>query len=45
MFGVGGPTFSAITNFLLPAWNDQMPVDQAIKQFDDELEKFVQQQG
>src|ERR1700739_4098435 len=45
IFGVGGPTFSLISNFLLPAWNDQMPVDQAIKQFDRELEKFVQQQG
>jgi multiple sugar transport system substrate-binding protein len=45
IFGVGGPTFSPINNFLLPAWNDQMPVDQAIKQFDGELQKFVQQQG
>jgi multiple sugar transport system substrate-binding protein len=45
IFGVGGPTFSPISNFLVPAWNDQIPVDQAIKQFDGELQKFVQQQG
>jgi multiple sugar transport system substrate-binding protein len=45
IFGVGGPTFSPISNFLVPAWNDQIPVDQAIKQFDSELQKFVQQQG
>jgi multiple sugar transport system substrate-binding protein len=45
MFGVGGPTFAPISNFLVPAWNDQIPVDQAIKQFDAELQKFVQQQG
>lgn len=45
IFGVGGPTFSPISNFLVPAWNDQIPVDQAIKSFDTELQKFVQQQG
>jgi multiple sugar transport system substrate-binding protein len=45
MFGVGGPTFAPISNFLVPAWNNQIPVDQAIKQFNAELQKFVQQQG
>jgi len=44
IFGVASPSFSAISNFLLPAWNNQIPPDQAIKQFDAELEKYAKQQ-
>lgn len=44
IFGVGGPTFAPISNFLVPAVNGQLPVDQAIKQFIGELEKFSKQQ-
>src|SRR6202045_775992 len=33
IFGVGGPTFAPISNFLVPAVNGQLPVDQGIKQF------------
>jgi multiple sugar transport system substrate-binding protein len=44
IFGVGGPTFAPISNFLVPAVNGQLPVDQAIKGFVGELEKFAQQQ-
>ena len=44
IFGVASPSFSAISNFLLPAWNNQLPPDQAIKQFDAELEKYAKQQ-
>jgi multiple sugar transport system substrate-binding protein len=44
IFGVGGPTFAPISNFLVPAVNGQLPVDQGIKKFTDELEKFAKQQ-
>ena len=44
IFGVGGPTFNAISNFLVPAVDGQLPVDQGIKQFTAELQKFTQQQ-
>jgi multiple sugar transport system substrate-binding protein len=44
IFGVGGPTFAPISNFLVPAVNGQLPVDQGMKQFVAELEKFAQQQ-
>jgi multiple sugar transport system substrate-binding protein len=44
IFGVGGPTFTPISNFLIPAVNGQLPVDQGIKQFTGELEKFAKQQ-
>jgi multiple sugar transport system substrate-binding protein len=44
IFGVGGPTFAPIGNFLVPAVNGGLPVDQAIKEFTGELQKFVQQQ-
>jgi multiple sugar transport system substrate-binding protein len=44
IFGVGGPTFVPISNFLVPAVNGQAPVDQSMKQFTDELEKFQKQQ-
>jgi multiple sugar transport system substrate-binding protein len=43
IFGVGGPTFAPISSFLVPAWNDQIGADQAIKQFDIELQKFAKQ--
>ncbi|MBV9642297.1 MAG: extracellular solute-binding protein [Verrucomicrobia bacterium] len=43
IFGVGGPTFSPISNFLVPAANGQLPVDQAIKKFTAELEGFAKQ--
>jgi multiple sugar transport system substrate-binding protein len=43
IFGVGGPTFAPISSFLVPAWNDQIGADQAIKQFDVELQKFAKQ--
>ena len=44
IFGVGGPTFAPISNFLVPAVNGQAPVDGSIKQFTAELEKFQKQQ-
>jgi multiple sugar transport system substrate-binding protein len=43
IFGVGGPTFAPISSFLVPAWNGQIPADQAIKEFDVELQKFAKQ--
>jgi multiple sugar transport system substrate-binding protein len=43
IFGVGGPTFAPISSFLVPAWNGLIPADQAIKQFDVELQKFAKQ--
>jgi multiple sugar transport system substrate-binding protein len=43
IFGVGGPTFAPISSFLIPAWNGQISSDQAIKQFDVELQKFAKQ--
>ena len=44
IFGVGGPTFTPISNFLIPAVNGQLPVDQGIRHFTEELEKFAKQQ-
>jgi len=44
IFGVGGPTFDPISNFLVPAVNGQAPVEQSLKQFTAELEKFQKQQ-
>ena len=44
IFGVGGPTFAPISNFLVPAVNGQAAVDQSMKQFTAELEKFQKQQ-
>ncbi|HEY0789678.1 MAG TPA: extracellular solute-binding protein [Chthoniobacterales bacterium] len=43
IFGVGGPTFNAISNFLVPAVDGPLSVDQGITQFTGELEKFQQQ--
>ena len=45
IFGVGGPTFAPISNFLVPAVNGQLAVDQGMKGFTGELEKFAQQQS
>jgi multiple sugar transport system substrate-binding protein len=44
IFGVGGPTFTAISNFLVPAVDGQMTVDQGLKQFTAELQKFATQE-
>ncbi|MBV8141330.1 MAG: ABC transporter substrate-binding protein, partial [Verrucomicrobia bacterium] len=44
IFGVGGPTFAPISNFLVPAVNGQISVDQGMKGFVGELEKFAKQQ-
>ena len=44
IFGVAGPTFAPISNFLVPAVNGQLAVDQGMKQFTAELEKFAKQQ-
>jgi multiple sugar transport system substrate-binding protein len=44
IFGVGGPTFAPISNFLVPAVNGQAPVEPSLKQFTAELEKFQKQQ-
>lgn len=44
IFGVGSPSFTAVSNFLVPAWNGQLAPDQAIKQFDAELAKYAKQQ-
>jgi multiple sugar transport system substrate-binding protein len=44
IFGAGGPTFVPISNFLVPVVNGQLPVDQGIKGFAEELQKFEKQQ-
>jgi len=44
IFGVGGPTFEPISNFLVPVVNGQLPVEQGIKRFAEELQKFEKQQ-
>jgi multiple sugar transport system substrate-binding protein len=44
IFGVGSPTFTAVSNFLVPAVNGQMPAEKGIGQFATELEKFAKQQ-
>ena len=44
IFGVGGPTFVPISNFLVPTVNGQAPVEASLKQFTAELEKFEKQQ-
>jgi len=44
IFGVGSPSFGAVSNFLIPAVNGQMPVDKGISQFTAELEKFAKKQ-
>jgi len=44
IFGVGSASFGAVSNFLVPVVNGQMPVDQGIQKFTSELEKFAKQQ-
>jgi multiple sugar transport system substrate-binding protein len=44
IFGVGSPSFGAISNFLIPAINGQLPVDKGFTQFIGELQKFAKQQ-
>jgi multiple sugar transport system substrate-binding protein len=44
IFGVGSPSFTAVSNFLVPAINGQLPVDKGISQFTAELEKFSKTQ-
>jgi multiple sugar transport system substrate-binding protein len=44
IFGVGSPSFDAVTNFLIPAINGQLPVDKGFSQFIGELQKFAKQQ-
>jgi multiple sugar transport system substrate-binding protein len=44
IFGVGSPSFGAISNFLIPVLNGQMPVDQGLQKFTGELEKFAKEQ-
>jgi multiple sugar transport system substrate-binding protein len=44
LFGVGSPSFGAISNFLIPVLNGQMPADQGLQKFTGELEKFAKEQ-
>jgi multiple sugar transport system substrate-binding protein len=44
IFGVGSPSFGAISNFLIPAINGQLPVDKGFGQFIAEMQKFAKQQ-
>jgi multiple sugar transport system substrate-binding protein len=44
IFGVGGPTFVPISNFLVPVVNGQISPDQGMKQFVGEIDKFAKQQ-
>lgn len=44
IFGVGSPSFTAVSNFLLPPINGQMPAEKGVSQFTAELEKFAKQQ-
>jgi multiple sugar transport system substrate-binding protein len=44
IFGVGSPTFGAVSNFMIPAINGQMPAEKGLEQFTAELEKFAKKQ-
>jgi multiple sugar transport system substrate-binding protein len=44
IFGVGSPSFTAVSNFLIPVINGQSPADKGITQFNAELEKFAKEQ-
>ncbi|MGA7215485.1 MAG: extracellular solute-binding protein [Terrimicrobiaceae bacterium] len=44
LFGVGSPSFGAISNFLIPVVNGQMPADKGLPKFTAELEKFAKDQ-
>jgi multiple sugar transport system substrate-binding protein len=41
IFGVGSPSLTAISNFLVPVINGQLPVDKGLTQFTAELQKFA----
>jgi multiple sugar transport system substrate-binding protein len=41
IFGVGSPSFTAVSNFLVPVINGQLPVDKGLSQFAAELQKFA----
>ncbi len=41
IFGVGSPSFTAVSNFLVPVVNGQLPVDKGLTQFAGELQKFA----
>jgi len=43
LFGVAGPTFTPISNFLIPAINGQSSVQDGVRKFVAELEKYEQQ--
>ena len=44
IFGVGSPSFGAVSNFLVPAVNGQLPAEKGMEQFTAELEKFAKKQ-
>jgi len=44
IFGVGSPSFTAVSNFLIPVINGQLPVDKGLTQFIGELEKYAKEQ-
>jgi multiple sugar transport system substrate-binding protein len=44
IFGVGSPSFTAVSNFLIPVINGQSPVDKGLNQFTGELEKYAKEQ-
>jgi multiple sugar transport system substrate-binding protein len=41
IFGVGSPSLTAVSNFLVPVINGQLPVDKGLTQFTGELQKFA----
>jgi multiple sugar transport system substrate-binding protein len=44
IFGVGSPSFTAVSNFLIPVINGALPVDKGLTQFTSELEKYAKEQ-
>jgi multiple sugar transport system substrate-binding protein len=44
IFGVGSPSFTAISNYLVPVVNGQLPVDKGLPQFTSEMQKFAKEQ-
>jgi multiple sugar transport system substrate-binding protein len=44
VFGVGSPSFTAVSNYLIPVINGQLPVDKGLSQFSAELQKFAKEQ-
>jgi multiple sugar transport system substrate-binding protein len=43
IFGVGSPSLTAVSSFLIPVINGQTPVDKGLTQFTAELEKYAKQ--